>query len=223
MRIHQMVLTTNRINDLAEFYRDVLSLRTTQHNDSLHIRVGESEIVFRSGEAARYHYAFNVPQNQFEAAKAWCKARVPLISDGHSDTIHHEDWNAHAVYFYDPAGNIVELIARHTLSNDEVGAFSEAQLLNVSEIGVCAESVPDAVKTVTETTHMPIYRGAGGTEFTAVGDENGLFITVRRGRIWYPNTGVPANDLPVEVTFSENGIHYRARYMPQLTIERIDP
>jgi hypothetical protein len=52
----------------------------------------------------------------------------------------------------------------------------------------------------------PIYDGAGSDTFTAVGDEHGLFIVVKRGRIWFPDTGTPADLFPVRVmTLADNG------------------
>jgi hypothetical protein len=33
-------------------------------------------------------------------------------------------------------------------------------------------------------------------QFTAVGDENGLFIVVEGGRIWFPETGIAPENIP---------------------------
>lgn len=82
-----------------------------------------------------YHFAINVPQNQFEDAVTWLSDRVELLSDtetGDSE-IFFEDWNAHAVYCLDPAGNLLELIARHDLSNDSDRPFGSENFLEVSE------------------------------------------------------------------------------------------
>ena len=36
--------------------------------------------------------------------------------------------------------------------------------------------------------------------FTPVGDEQGLFVVVKRGRMWFPDTGKAAELLPITVT-----------------------
>ena len=47
------------------------------------------------------------------------------------------------------------------------------------------------VKGLCDTLGVTVYDGEGGDMFTAVGDELGLFIVVKQGRIWYPETGIP--------------------------------
>lgn len=49
------------------------------------------------------------------------------------------------------------------------------------------------------------YGGPGSETFTAVGDEHGLFIVVKRGRIWFPDTGKGAGMAPLEVEVSTGG------------------
>ena len=45
----------------------------------------------------------------------------------------------------------------------------------------------------------PVYRGQPDATFTPLGDEHGLLILVPQGRVWYPNTGQPAQALPLAV------------------------
>jgi catechol 2,3-dioxygenase-like lactoylglutathione lyase family enzyme len=91
-----------------------------------------------------YHFAFNIPPQQFAEAKAWIARWVPLITNRiGADEFYFEAWNAHALYFYDPAGNLVELIARHTLASQPHQPFTAQSLLHVSEIGLVTDSVPD--------------------------------------------------------------------------------
>ena len=52
------------------------------------------------------------------------------------------------------------------------------------------------------------YKDESSETFTAVGDAEGLFITVKQGRIWYPNTGIPAQLLPVCVHFQVDKIKF---------------
>ncbi len=58
------------------------------------------------------------------------------IDDDKSFIADFIDWHARSVYFFDPAGNIVELIARDDLNDVADGAFSSRQFRNISETGL---------------------------------------------------------------------------------------
>jgi catechol-2,3-dioxygenase len=83
--------------------------------------------------------------------------------------------------------------------------------LGVSEIGLATESVTGTVKTLQDTLGVEIYDGQGSEEFTAVGDEHGLFIVVKRGCSWYPESGIPSGVYPLEIELSN---HIRLRTRP---------
>lgn len=124
--------------------------------------------------------------------------RAELLADENGNTtIDFGNWNAHSLYFKDAAGNILEFIARHDLQN----ASDQFEILSISEIGLATQDVLAQVKTFQEKTGLLPYKDECSETFTAVGDADGLFITVKQGRIWYPNTGVPAQLLPVRVHF----------------------
>ncbi len=183
--------TAKPLRDMAAFYRDVLRLPVEHSENSLTVTAGESAIEFTSvphregATSPYYHFAFNIPQNQLEAAKAWLEPRCPLVRLDEGEVIaHFESWNAHAIYFLDPAGNILEFIARHTLANDAAGEFSEKNILCASEIGIVAPDVVKAADQLWEAVKLERYRG-GSEQFTAVGNEHGLFIIVKTGRRWF--------------------------------------
>jgi hypothetical protein len=74
-----------------------------------------------------YHFAFNIPENQIRSAKEWLMPRTVLLKDEQgNDYFQHSGWNSEAVYFKDPAGNILEFIARHDLSNAVDGDFDSS-------------------------------------------------------------------------------------------------
>jgi catechol-2,3-dioxygenase len=139
------------------------------------------------------HFAINIPENQIEQARAWLTGRVPVLELNGESIFHFDAWNAHAVYFRDPAGSIVELIARHTLENARDEAFSAASWLSISEIGIAADDVLLAAERLQKEYALPFYH-TPSESFTALGDEDGLLILVPAGREWYPRTGLPADD-----------------------------
>src|SRR5262249_18269098 len=153
-------------------------------------QAGKTQLTFTQAPVAGvYHFAFNIPENQFAAACDWLTVPRIKAKDGR-DTFFTESWNAHNVYFYDPADNILELIDRHTIANASTEPFSEKSLLNISEIGVAVEDV----NAFTANSTLPYY-GSHVDEFAPVGSENGLLIVVKIGRQWFPDTGRPALEL----------------------------
>jgi catechol-2,3-dioxygenase len=103
------------------------------------------------------------------------------------------------MYFYDPEGNIVELIARHRLANRVSKPFDTQSVLDISEIGFPTDDVKQTVQTLCDRLSARVYDGADSDEFTAVGDEDGMFIVVKQGRLWLPDTGKMARSLPLTV------------------------
>jgi len=176
------------LDEMSGFYGDVLGLQTDRRADGLSVTAGETIIDFTAVHDQTkpyYHFAFNIPHNKIDGAIAWMHGRAPLIKrEGGGVVFHFPRWDAHAIYFLDPAGNILELIARHTLKNDASGDFTTRDILCASEIGVVA---PDVVRTADQLCDaVKVERYHGGSDaFTAVGDELGLFIVVKTGRVWF--------------------------------------
>jgi catechol-2,3-dioxygenase len=209
MQFESLTLCTPDPATLLPFYTEVLGLPGLVDDEgSLQVRAGTTRLIFRPGPESRYHYAFNIPENQLAAAQVWLAARTAIAHNAQGKEIFSfENWNAHALYFFDPAGNILELIARHTLPNASDTPFSAASLLSISEIGLAVPDVPATVAELGRELEITAYRGEAGDEFTAVGDEHALFIVVKRGRIWFPDTGFPALAVPlIAVVSAANGV-----------------
>ena len=97
------------------------------------------------------------------------------------------------MYFKDPAGNVLEFIARDQAGTASASEFFRPEnILRVSEIGIAADDVPALVSDIARETGLPVY-GNASPNFTAVGDLGGLLIVVERDHIWLPNSGVPAD------------------------------
>lgn len=208
MYIHELRLATDQLDGLRDFYGRVLGLAVlATPGDQLELAAGATRLSFRAAEGGTrpfYHFAFNIPPGCFAEAKDWIGARVPLIANRSGEhAFYADDWDAHNVYFYDPAGNIVELIARHTLAAPDQRPFSAKGLLCISEIGVAADDVAAVVRQVQAELGSAPYRDPGSDTFAAVGDEHGLLIIVRQGRVWFPDTGKAAVVAPFEAVVSE--------------------
>jgi hypothetical protein len=146
---------------------------------------GASRVRFEPGPAVCSHFAVNV--GRFDAAVEWARAQAELIEED----VPFQAWRARAAYYFDPVGNLVELIARERAPGDEL-------LLEVSEVGVPVADVGAAVDFLETELGLPHFSG-DRESFSAVGDDHGLFIVVPVGREWL-FTDVPASDAPVRVT-----------------------
>ena len=171
----------------------VSRLETRRSLGRLIVTAGDTQIVFSEDRQASdpfYHFAFNIPENKIVAAREWQLARSPLLPIPERnraaglppDIVDYSHWNAHSIFFLDPGGNVVEYIARHDLKNSAAGAFSSRDILGTSEIALIVDDVPATVTQLRSALALESYRGASA-EFAALGDESGLVLVMRRGRI----------------------------------------
>ena len=168
------------IGELEDFYADFAS---------------PDELAFTpAGGEPFYHFAFLVPGDGFEAAKAWAGERAEPLGD----TFDFAFWDAQACYFHDPAGNIVELIGHRG-----IGDGSTERILGISEIGIVTADPPGAVARLENELGLGLWSGdAAGLGF--VGRKAHTLIVSGIGRGWLP-TGRPSEPHPVHVTITGAG------------------
>ncbi|PFW90802.1 glyoxalase [Bacillus pseudomycoides] len=145
MLISRVTLYSNALEEMKDFYLNKLDFQLLHSSEmSFSIQVGESELEFRKNNLNSkplYHFAFNIPSNQFSEAKEWAKKMVVLNVEDGEDEVYFSRSNAHSFYFMDPAGNIVEFISRHTISPESNEPFSVHSILNVSEMSMTTDQV----------------------------------------------------------------------------------
>lgn len=201
MIIKGLELFTEEPDELKKFYSQTLGLELIREDaGSFSVNAGKSVLTFSlSADFTKpfYHFAFNIPENQLAEAKASISAKLNLISLNGEDEFDFRSWNAHSIYFYDPSGNIVELIARHNLNNSSSEEFSGKSILCVSEIGLPVSDPANFFEEINREYKIPLFSG-DKKEFCAAGDDNGLFIIVNKGRKWFPDCG-PARIFPLVI------------------------
>lgn len=207
MKFAEVRLPANDVDAQAVFYGDTLGLPIVARNDGeVHFQVGVSRLVFAqvlSQDFAPQHFAFNIPEHRLEEARSWLQKRCELIPDeAGNEVIHSENWNAHSVYFYDADGNIGELIARHTQPTPHAGAFDASALLCVSEVGSVTDDPAATAKLACANLNAQVYRSKLNDTFVPVGDEDGLLIIVKMGRLWYPDCVLPAQYSPITLAIA---------------------
>ena len=222
---------------MKAFYGKTLDLRlVNERTDRFTVEAGETKITFVStsdssdGRAPFYHFAFNIPENKILKALEWQKARTPMLSiperlrtPGYpSEVADSRQWNAHSVFFLDPGGNVVEYIARHDLKNSDASPFSWADILYASEIGLVVDDVASAANAVKATAALDHYKAANA-DVTAIGDEWGMLLLMKRGRPFDftddDRNGARVYATSVNVRGAKAGTHTLAGFPYRLTIE----
>jgi len=216
MLLKEISLQTKKLSALCDFYRGVLALPVVMHSsEKIIITAGQTKLSFEPANQATepfYHFAFNIPSGKIDEAAQWLhgKAELLWIDEYKSYIAEFTSWNARSVYFFDPAGNIVEFIARDDLRDHPSEPFSAAQIRSISEIGIVfpAEEFDERVKTFMQQFHLQYFsKQPPMKHFRALGDDEGLFIVVPEQRNWYP-TNIPGGIFPLSVRFENNNNKY---------------
>ena len=218
MNILELEISAIDLPAQRDFYARVLELPVNLDSAILEVKVGKTVLRFTQAPSefkGAYHFAFNIPENQYQAAKQWITNRLPLLQDKTgTEDFESESWNSTSLYFLDAAGNVLEFIARHDLQNAAEDEFNSSQILNVSEIGLPSEDVVDLADQLCSKLGVLAFKQVVNENFTPVGDDDGLLILPVKDRIWMPDSGVPAKLLPVKVRGEANGREWEVRGVP---------
>lgn len=179
MRVLELVLPGP---DPQPFYDGMLGLPV----EGLSAFFGATRVSFEPGPHGCSHFAVNVAPQRFEEALSWARDRVGSVSE----VVEFPGWRARAAYFHDPAGNVVELIARERAPGTDL-------LMEVSEVGLPVADVARAAEFLEAELGLAHFDG-DRTAFCALGDDRGLLIVVPVGREWAQSDSV-ASDVPLRV------------------------
>lgn len=177
---------------MRDFYEHVLEHTIVPYEEtSFSLQIGSTVLTFEQTKEAThpfYHFAFDVPANQFHEAKAWLEERVTLTRDNGKDHVYFSSIDASSIYFEDPSGNVVEWICRFSHSEEESAAFHPRLLQRVSEMSlVIADKVQAAEKLL--ACGIPSRDGEPipeeGLTFMGHPNEAVYFLLVPEGRTWY--------------------------------------
>ncbi len=193
MKILEIEIQTDNINETENFYTNILGFQLTSKSDGLiTFKTGNSILRFIKSDniKPRYHFAFNIPANKLEEAINWTKSKVKLIENEEKSVVaNFENWNANAIYFYDNNDNILEFIVRHDLNNPTEKPFEISVIESISEIGIVTDEPLELAGNLIETCELFYFeKSTKSDEFVALGNDNGLFIIVKKNRQWYPTS-----------------------------------
>ncbi len=206
-RLKSISLQTHVLDQMQHFYQRVIGLplvNATAH--AVSFAIGATLLEFSQVTDSfepYYHFAFDIPENKIAQAQSWLKERVTILRHAQSgdEIIAFPEWNAHALYFYDPSGNLVELIARHNVPNARDGAFDVDNLLYISEIGLVPDDQAGVFATLRDTFALAPYLNTA----SFLGDESGLIIVIPKAIRWIPEYKKSGMLCPTKVTIVGRG------------------
>ena len=193
---------TDKLKAMKRFYGNLLELDIVESTESMFtVRIGESELTFKhSDRPAFYHYAINIPGNQFSMMKYWVQDRVTFNREEGRDEVYFPSFDADSMYFEDPAGNVVELIGRR--KRDLFGDLTKESFLNISEVGVVTPFVTEVGEQL-QDLGIPLRNGTdvnpGDLNFLGRGDT--YIVLVPPGRRWYFSKK-GSETFPLELTWN---------------------
>lgn len=203
MMIKSATLYTNKLKALKRFYGNLLELDVTESTaDQFTVRVGTSHLTFKQTEQpAFYHFAINIPGNQFSMMKYWMQDRVTFNREEGRDEVYFPSFDADSMYFEDPAGNIVELIGRR--KRDVFGDLTKESFLSISEVGLVTPFVAE-VGDQLQDLGIPLRSGTevDPNELNFLGRDDTYIVLVPPGRRWYFSKKT-AETFPVAFTWNE--------------------
>ncbi|MFC4639002.1 VOC family protein [Deinococcus hohokamensis] len=208
MHLRHLTLPTREFAAQRAFYTRTLGLSPCHEGPgTLSVQTGTSRLTLQHDDSTPgyLHLAWDIPAPQLDAAEAWLRARVPLLADeeGHTRFPPAEEWNTTSLYFEDPAGNILEFVARHDQRSPASGAFGPHSLRRLSELGLVVPDVARAAGQLEQHFGLRAFNGQSPT-FTPVGGHDGMLIVVPEGRGWFP-VRRPAVPAPFALNFDHAG------------------
>ena len=173
MKILELEISSVDLPAQRDFYADILELPVRLDSAILEVKAGRTVLRFTQAPSefmGAYHFAFNIPENQYQAAKQWITGRISILRDktGQED-FESTNWASTSLYFLDAAGNVLEFIARHNLQNATAGDFNSSQILNVSEIGLPSEDVIALANQLVTQLGLSVFKQEPNETFTPVG------------------------------------------------------
>ena len=210
MIINKVTLYSHVLDEMRDFYVGELGFELhSLTDDGFAIKVGESVLEMKSyhlQDKPFYHFAINIPTNLFTSAKKWAKSKVELMKEDGVDEVHFSLSHAHAFYFLDPSGNIVEFISRYAVSPESQSkTFCARESLCISEINLTTDEVGDIGNTLMGLG-LPVRKdesiNEGRLNFIGQHEEGSFLLLGPRNRRWFFSDRV-SESFPLSVVIDD--------------------
>lgn len=225
MNIEHVTMYASNFEATKQFYENTLRFPFISiTHDRFTFKAGQTTVTFVKAPLAVqpfYHFAFDMPANQFEEAKAWTKEKITLAREQGNDEVYFEGIDAKSIYFEDPAGNIVEFICRFTDAKASEQPFTAASLQKMSEMSIVVPNKLDALHllegiAVFERDYQEVF--ADDLSFMGERKDATYLLFVNEGRTWF-FSNKKSTTFPVDITLN-NGRVVKINEKLQLTVGR---
>ena len=88
MKIKELEIHTDDLKGTADFYTNVLGFKLiNKAQNTISFLAGNSILTFRKShnQNPNYHFAFNIPHNQLDAAIIWARSKLKLLTNEEFD------------------------------------------------------------------------------------------------------------------------------------------
>lgn len=202
MRITDVTIQVPKPGEVARFFVETFGTPRTDSEGTSTLELGRSHLILEQGDPVPdgyYHLAFDIPENTVAAALHQLRDVVPVLPAGDDGIVTASaSWNAHSIYFNAPGHLNLELIARHRLRNAISTPFVLSDILNISEVGVPVDDTLNTASMLESRFGFTSFNPPSEM-FAPVGDDRGLLILVKTGRIWFPTDDQPTTTRPLRI------------------------
>lgn len=217
-----ITLQTNKLKHLRRFYQNIMAFDITDtREDRFTVKIGTSDLTFvQSEQAAFYHFAINIPGNQFTIIKEWLSLQYTLSQHYAVDEVYYPNFDADAMYVEDPAGNLIELIGRRNL--DFLGNFTKEAFYNMSEIALVTPHVIDVGEQL-QDIDLTLQQGivADPAQENYLGQDDTFIVLIETGKA-IDFLAAKMETHPVDITL-DNGKQLQLNQQGKLTIHTPKP
>ena len=175
MKLYHIKIACFKIDEMREFYLDELKLKLIfSDSNSFTCQAGRTKITFvKSEDKTFYHLCLRTDGNYFTTIFNILNEQNRLLSNENEEISMF--WKGKQCYFYDPDGNILEILERNVPVENE--------WYDICEIGIPSENVESLKK---DFSFLNTEYNNENDSFSFFGDQEGVFVLVKQGRNWYP-------------------------------------
>ncbi|PKR85271.1 VOC family protein [Heyndrickxia camelliae] len=195
MKIYGVQLKAYHLEKMKEFYTNLLQMSLVyEDKNSFAVLAGTTRVHFeKDEEQPYYHVCFHLGSAFFDHIFNKLKKKNLLLSNEEGEISMY--WKGKQAYFFDPDGNILEILERPLPHKEQEG------WLRVGEIGMPSSNTYDLREYL--SSFLENKYKAENDSFSFFGEENGVGVIVKEGRNWYP-TNRPASIHPIKLVVSGN-------------------
>jgi len=200
---------------MKEFYTKLLQMELVYEGEnSFAVLAGTTRVYFdKSDTRPYYHVCFRLGAAFFDEIFNRLKKEDLLLSNEDGEISMY--WQGKQAYFYDPDGNILEILERPFSHGDK----EPNGWYDVGEVGIPSQNIYELRDFL--LPYMDNQFESNNDLFSFFGNDDGVGVLVKTGRNWYP-TNRPAEIHPIKLVVSGNkDTHFNHSTLPyEITVRK---